>query len=610
MAAISPGPLLLAPVPEPTKLHYLLTELSATHLIVPYLFDNLATRETKIVNEVTYLFLLRNCKELFAKTQCMTTEEFQPVVINSLATIAPAMLGRISHGFRRRMSRCYEHGVVHTDPVDFGNFRVSVAENGLCLLEKTHFRRPKQITAVINKKYNLDVIPCVRQPKKSLVKRLYFDTNAAGVDNGSKTCEQGNFAFDKSVPSTTIHADANQAKDSMRGFISAEESSEGDASDDSDINPDYALDDGQNKASSLDSDFSDSEVNTDCATAVHKIRGTRGRLREVRNSKRRKRNAGQSYVTESGKKIRARSFRRLSHCRVKCELKVNQENQQELFQQYWRMGTRDRRASYLADLMTYTKPNQKQKSPGTSTTPDKRGRHEPPNKTNKAKLDKVNEFLNALPTYERHYCRKESSKKYLPPHLTISELHKKYCEVEDKRVSYTIFSKLFSEANIAIKNPKENTCRICDELKMNLIYAGNDEQMSLKQQQDMRHSVAELDYQLHVFCGTNRWQEEGRIAIASCVCRAILNLPEKIKDIVMYSDSCPGQNKNTPVLAMCLYVVQEKKIDMLDHKFMVPGHSRMECDSDHAVIKKWQQVRWLHYVPDKPKKVLYKTSLK
>ncbi|KAJ8869823.1 hypothetical protein PR048_028832 [Dryococelus australis] len=74
--------------------------------------------------------------------------------------------------------------------------------------------------------------------------------------------------------------------------------------------------------------------------------------------------------------------------------------------------------------------------------------------------------------------------------------------------------------------------------------------------------------------------------IASCVCRAILDLPEEIQHVVLYSDSCPGQNINTQFLAMCLYVVQEKKNGMLDHKFMVPGHSRMECDSDHTVIEK------------------------
>ncbi|KAJ8869400.1 hypothetical protein PR048_028390 [Dryococelus australis] len=34
---------------------------------------------------------------------------------------------------------------------------------------------------------------------------------------------------------------------------------------------------------------------------------------------------------------------------------------------------------------------------------------------------------------------------------------------------------------------------------------------------------------------------------------------------------------------------REKKIDMLDHKFMIPGHSRVECDSYHAVIEKAKQ---------------------
>ncbi|KAJ8890855.1 hypothetical protein PR048_010364 [Dryococelus australis] len=54
----------------------------------------------------------------------------------------------------------------------------------------------------------------------------------------------------------------------------------------------------------------------------------------------------------------------------------------------------------------------------------------------------------------------------------------------------------------------------------------------------------------------------------------ILNPPEEIKHVVLYSDSCPGQNKITPFLDMCLYVLQEKKIDMIDHKLMVPGHTK------------------------------------
>lgn len=56
----------------------------------------------------------------------------------------------------------------------------------------------------------------------------------------------------------------------------------------------------------------------------------------------------------------------------------------------------------------------------------------------------------------------------------------------------------------------------------------------------------------------------------------------------MYSDCCPGQNKNSIIMAMSLFFFldQQETIEIIDHKFMVPGHSRMECDSDHAKIEK------------------------
>lgn len=55
----------------------------------------------------------------------------------------------------------------------------------------------------------------------------------------------------------------------------------------------------------------------------------------------------------------------------------------------------------------------------------------------------------------------------------------------------------------------------------------------------------------------------------------------------MYSDCCPGQNKNSIIIAMCIYFLENQdKIKTIDHKFMVPGHTRMECDSDQARIEK------------------------
>lgn len=65
------------------------------------------------------------------------------------------------------------------------------------------------------------------------------------------------------------------------------------------------------------------------------------------------------------------------------------------------------------------------------------------------------------------------------------------------------------------------------------------------------------------------------------------NLPLHVSHITMYSDCCPGQNKNGIIMALCLYFLEKNNnIKIIDHKFMVPDHSRMECDSDHAKIKK------------------------
>lgn len=75
--------------------------------------------------------------------------------------------------------------------------------------------------------------------------------------------------------------------------------------------------------------------------------------------------------------------------------------------------------------------------------------------------------------------------------------------------------------------------------------------------------------------------------ISSCIYHYLINLPKEVSHIVMYSDCCPGQNKNGIIMAMCLYFLEiQNTLKTIEHKFMVPGHSRMECDSDHARIER------------------------
>ena len=54
-------------------------------------------------------------------------------------------------------------------------------------------------------------------------------------------------------------------------------------------------------------------------------------------------------------------------------------------------------------------------------------------------------------------------------------------------------------------------------------------------------------------------------------------------DVVMFSDTCGGQNRNQYLSTMLLYVVNKHPtIKAIDYIFMVQGHSHMEVDSMHS----------------------------
>lgn len=80
----------------------------------------------------------------------------------------------------------------------------------------------------------------------------------------------------------------------------------------------------------------------------------------------------------------------------------------------------------------------------------------------------VTDHLNKLPAYERHYCRRETNKKYLPPYFTLQKAYEDYVKTIDKPVSLTLYEKYFKAANFKVENPKKDTCAYCDKLKIKL----------------------------------------------------------------------------------------------------------------------------------------------
>jgi len=418
--------------------------------------------------------------------------------------------------------------------------------------------------------------------------------------------------------------------------------------------------------------------------------------RERRNDITLKRNSGDEYKTRTGKTVDKRVCVPLVKCRANCLEKVDSELQQKIFTNYWSFKRYDRRITFISGLITssdkitqrkrrdtpekqknrdktyhYSIPKdgknvlvcrgcflkifgetdkfirniclKKINSPVNTCSPDKRGKAVPRNKFSPEVIKNITNHIDDLPAYQSHYCRRETSKKYLPSHFTLQHIYDEYSKTVDKPVSRTIYQKYFQLSGLKIKSPKKDTCSTCDKLKIQLTNTNCSDKQNiiLKNQQIQHHNDAEEAYrikkqdiatssdnhcvlafdlqqclptpslessvafykrQLWTFNFTIHdtgssiasnyiWNEtlakRGANDIGSSLYHYFNNLPSTVSHVTMYSDCCPGQNKNGIIMAMCLYFLErQENVKIIDHKFMVPGHSRMECDSDHAKIEK------------------------
>lgn len=222
------------------------------------------------------------------------------------------------------------------------------------------------------------------------------------------------------------------------------------------------------------------------------------------------------------------------------------------------------------------------------------------------------------------------------------ELYKNQVE---NPVSFSIYSKEFKKLDLKFKKPKLDTCHKCDVLKMKAQVEKCDIErnkilLELKQHNEdaergytsksvdkdiaknddtkqiytfdlqqclptpyLNTSVAFYKRQLWTFnltihdCITGQpycymWHEavagRGANQIASCLYHFLNEkIPDNIEDITFYSDTCGGQNKNNHVACMFQVVLlNHPTLKTINHKFLTPGHTHMECDIDHAAIEK------------------------
>lgn len=101
------------------------------------------------------------------------------------------------------------------------------------------------------------------------------------------------------------------------------------------------------------------------------------------------------------------------------------------------------------------------------------------------------------------------------------------------------------------------------------------------------------------------WSENesrrGGQEVGSCLLKHFnSHLPENTIDIILYSDSCGGQNRNIKLtLLLMKFLSSHAAIESITQKFLVPGHSYNSCDRSFSIIEKAKKFEENLYTSDK-----------
>ena len=265
--------------------------------------------------------------------------------------------------------------------------------------------------------------------------------------------------------------------------------------------------------------------------------------------------SGKQYISKKGKGVQGRKMKPSCgpNCRLKCSSKICEEDRYILFNNYWDgkktwdtkrqylvsrvselqvkrkrpvNGTKSRDVTYgysfeigkekivvcrkfflatLAISGTAVNTALKKKEAGGIIETDKRGHHPPPNKVKQNIRESVIEHISKFPTYESHYSRERTQRKYLGSHLSIEQMFRLYeQECKDKNIPSSdiaknwLYRQIFNtKFNLGFHQPCLDTCNNCDMYKIQLKESkSEEEQNKIKQGQENHLQDAQYRYQL------------------------------------------------------------------------------------------------------------------
>lgn len=276
---------------------------------------------------------------------------------------------------------------------------------------------------------------------------------------------------------------------------------------------------------------------------------------------------------------------------------------------------------------------------------DQRGIAGGRNKLQDYAVQKVVDQINRIPRYISHYSRSKTEAKFLPPGTTVQKMYEVYCSEENSPVSLASYKRIFyGRFNLKVKAIKKDTCNLCDSLKAQIgnekdltktedLKAKHNEHIELAgeaqrlRREDFEKAKGNDEYECLTFdlqktlplpriptnivfykrqlwvynAGIHSGKEDrgycyvwvegeasrGSQEVGSCILKHIQTyISPSVKHLVLWSDSCGGQNRNIKMTLYLIYILQNiLNLETITLNFLISGHSFLPNDSDFSDIE-------------------------
>ncbi|XP_077288111.1 uncharacterized protein LOC143912688 [Arctopsyche grandis] len=324
-----------------------------------------------------------------------------------------------------------------------------------------------------------------------------------------------------------------------------------------------------------------------------------------KNIRKQKRNSGMEYVSSKGVTVPGKTLSAFTHkCRYQCD-SFTEDERKLLHSEFWKLGNWQAQTNFIRYAVQIKRPKRsigkKKKSTeiymnskrvckdfflktltisnrrftyaASSQTPldgtfisDNRGKHAPGNKITEDKLLEVRAHINSFPMYKRHYSHKSAPhRKYLSPELSVSKMYSLYKDKITSDGGQTVKEPIYRRE--LIKQQKDDHLSEVERTHSAKKLDSENENVYITFDCEKTSSTPFLQTNLIYYkrqfwtydCKTGdaymyMWGENTASREASYLLKYITSvLPNDCKDLIAYSDSCGGQNRNQTISRLWMY---------------------------------------------------------